>query len=134
MAEAAPAAIVGTEFEGRISWVGGDYLETDYGSGYDLVLLANILHQELAPQAAEIISRAAAALAPEGSVVVVDFAIDDAKQEHLLGTLFAINMRSFGDTYSEPELRGWMETAGLGDIERTDIGPDRWLISGHKLG
>ena len=125
-------SIIGTEFEGRISWIGGDYLETDYGSGYDLVLLANILHQELAPQAAEIIRRAAAALAPGGRVVVVDFAIDDAKQEHLLGTLFAINMRSFGDTWSEPELRGWMEDAGLVDVRATFIGPDRWIISGTR--
>ncbi len=132
VAEQAPASIVGTEFEGRISWIGGDYLETDYGSGYDLVLLSNILHQELAPQAAEIIRRSASALAPGGRVVVVDFAIDDAKQEHLLGALFAINMRSFGDTYSEPELRGWMEEAGLDNIKRQDLGPDRWLISGKK--
>jgi predicted transcriptional regulator len=134
VAQAAPKAVVGTEFEGRLSWIGGDYLETEYGSGYDLVLLANILHQELAPQAAEIIRRAAAALAPGGKVVVVDFAIDEAKQEHIFGTLFAINMRSFGDTWSEPELRGWMEDAGLVDVSRKDLGPDRWVISGHKLG
>ena len=134
VAEQAPAGIVGTDFEGRISWIGGDYLETDYGSGYDLVLLSNILHQELAPRAAEIIRRSAKALSPGGSVVIVDFAIDDAKQEHLLGALFAINMRSFGDTYSEPELRGWMEEADLVDIKRQDLGPDRWLISGTKRG
>jgi len=132
VAEAAPASIAGTEFEGRISWIGGDYLETEYGSGYDLVLLSNILHQELAPKASEIIRRSAAALAPGGRVVIVDFAIDDAKQEHLLGVLFAINMRSFGDTYSEPELRGWMEDAGLVDIRRQDLGPDRWIISGCR--
>lgn len=132
VAEAAPAAVVGTGFEGRISWIGGDYLETDYGSGYDLVLLANILHQELAPQAAEIVRRAAAALAPGGRVAVVDFRIDDGKREHLLGALFAINMRSFGDTYSEPELREWMENAGLVDIRRQDLGPDRWIISGCR--
>jgi len=134
VAEAAPESILGTEFEGRISWIGGDYLETGYGAGYDLVLLANILHQELAPRAAEIIRRAAAALAPNGRVVVVDFAIDDQKRDHVLGALFAVNMRSFGDTWSEPELRSWMEDAGLVDVERTDIGPDRWVISGHKLG
>ena len=63
---------------------------------------------------------------------MVDFAIDDAKQEHLLGALFAINMRSFGDTWSEPELRGWMEDAGLVDIHRQDVGPDRWIISGVR--
>lgn len=132
VADAAPESTIGTEHEGCISWLGGDYLETDYGSDYDLVLLSNILHQELAPQAAEIIRRSASALASGGRVVVVDFAIDDAKQEHPLGVLFAINMRSFGDTYSEPELRGWMEDAGLVDVSRTDIGPDRWMITGYS--
>jgi len=132
VAETAPASVEGTEFDGRLSWIGGDYLETDYGSGYDLVLLANILHQELAPEAAAIVRRAADALAPGGRVVVVDFAIDDDKNDHVLGSLFAINMRSFGDTYSEPELRSWMEDAGLVDIERIDLGPDRWLISGYR--
>jgi hypothetical protein len=115
-----------------IEWIGGDYHETDPGSGYDFVLLANVLHQELAPQAAELVRRAAAALAPGGRVVVIDFAIDDAKQEHPFGTLFAINMRSFGDTWSEPEIRGWMEDAGLSDIERADLGTDRWIITGRK--
>ena len=132
VANAAPESIAGSELENRISWIGGDYLSTDYGSGYDLVLLANMLHQELAPEAAAIIRRAATALAPGGRVVVVDFSIDEAKREHPFGTLFAINMRSFGDTYSEPQIRGWMEDAGLFDIERQDLGLDRWIISGRK--
>jgi SAM-dependent methyltransferase len=132
VAEQAPASIRGTEHEGRISWISGDYLTTDYGSGYDLVLLANILHQEHEPEASEILRRAAAALAPGGRVVVVDFAIDDAKNSHWLGTLFAINMRSFGDTHSAPQYRSWMEAAGLVDIERQDLGPDRWIISGVR--
>ncbi len=132
VAETAPASVAGTELEHRISWVGGDYLEADYGSGYDLVMLANILHQEHPPEVAAIIRRATAACTPGGRVAIVDFLIDDAKREHVLGTLFAINMRSFGDTYSESELRGWMEAAGLVDIERTDIGPDRWLITGTR--
>jgi 3-hydroxy-5-methyl-1-naphthoate 3-O-methyltransferase len=132
VAESAPESTIRTEHEDRMSWLGGDYLTTDYGSDYDLVLLSNILHQEQAPEAAEIIRRAAAALAPGGRVVVVDFAIDDAKREHPLGTLFAINMRSFGDTYSEPELRGWMEDAGLENVTTTFIGPDRWIISGTR--
>ncbi len=37
----------------------GDYLETAYGSGFDLVLLANILHQETADRARELVRRAA---------------------------------------------------------------------------
>ena len=115
----------------RIELVGGDYHDTDFGSGYDLVLLANVLHQESAAQAARLISRSARALAPGGRVAVLDFRIDDHRHDHVLGTLFAINMRDFGDTWTDPDIRGWMQTAGLGHVERTDIGPDRWLITGR---
>ncbi len=76
--------------------------------------------------------RGAEALAPDGRVVVVDFAIDDAQREHLLGTLFAVNMRSFGDTWTEPVIRGLMSVAGLVEVERTDLGTDRWIICGRK--
>ena len=128
----AAADLVGTELGDRIEFVPGDYLATDYGSGFDLVLYANVLHQETADRAAEMVRRGAEALAPDGRVVVVDFAIDDAQREHLLGALFAVNMRSFGDTWPEPVIRGWMEAARLEEIERTDLGPDRWIISGRK--
>lgn len=123
--------LAGSELAERIGFVGGDYHTADLGSDFDLVLLANVLHQEQARPAAAMIRRAAAALAPGGRVAVVDFAIDDHKQAHLLGTLFALNMRDFGDTWTEPDIRGWMQAAGLDQVERCDIGPDRWLITGR---
>jgi hypothetical protein len=130
--ERARVELTGSEFEDTIGFLPGDYLETDYGSGYDLVLFANVLHQETADRASEMVRLGAAALAPGGRVTVVDFAIDDERQHHVLGTLFAINMRSFGDTWNEPTIRGWMEAAGLERVERTELGPDRWIISGWK--
>jgi len=128
----AQAELAGTDFEDTIDFLPGDYLESDYGTGYDLVLFANVLHQESAERASQMVRLGAAALAPGGRVTVVDFAIDDARRQHLLGTLFAINMRSFGDTWNEPTIRGWMSAAGLDQIERSDLGPDRWIISGWK--
>jgi predicted transcriptional regulator/protein-L-isoaspartate O-methyltransferase len=130
--EKARTELEGTEFEERIDFLPGDYLSTDYGEDYDLVLFANILHQETADRAQELVRRGAAALAPEGRVTVVDFAIDDERRQHLLGALFAINMRSFGDTWTEADIRGWMADAGLDEVERIDLGPDRWIISGRK--
>ena len=132
MTELAAADLAGAELGDRIDFLPGDYLETDYGSDYDLVLFANVLHQETGERAAEMVRRGAEALAPDGRVVVVDFAIDDAKREHLLGTLFAVNMRSFGDTWPERVIRNWMSAAGLDVVDRTDLGPDRWIISGRK--
>ena len=130
--EKARAELADTEFEKRIDFLPGDYLATDYGTGYDLVLFANILHQETEDRAQALVRRGAAALSPEGQVTVVDFAIDDERRQHLLGTLFAINMRSFGDTWTEADIRDWMADAGLGEVERTNLGPDRWIISGRK--
>ena len=130
--EKAKAEMAGSEFEERIDFIPGDYLSIDYGAGYDLVLFANILHQETADRARELIRRGAAALASEGRVTVVDFAIDDEKRQHLLGALFAINMRSFGDTWTEAEIRGWMAEAGLDECQRINLGRDRWMISGLK--
>lgn len=127
-------ALAGTGLEDRIDFLPGDYHETDYGAGWDLVLFANVLHQESANAAAGMVRRGADALTPGGRVAVVDFAIDDDRCQHVLGTLFAINMRSFGNTWTEPEIRDWMAEAGLTRIERTDIGPDRWLIVGRTTG
>lgn len=132
--ELAVAELAGGPLADRIDFLPGDYLSTDYGAGYDLVLFANVLHQELAENAAEMLRRGAAALVPGGRVVIVDFVIDDEQREHVFGALFAINMRSFGDTWPEPTIHGWMEAAGLGEISRLDIGRDRWIIQGRKPG
>jgi demethylspheroidene O-methyltransferase len=123
---------VGTPLEDRIEFIGGDYLEDDWGTGYDFVLLANVLHQELSESAASMVRKGADAVCNGGRVGVVDFSIDDQQREHVLGSLFAINMRSFGDTYPEPTIRGWMERSGLCKVERIDLSDFRWLIIGHK--
>jgi hypothetical protein len=130
--ERARVELAGSEFEEKIEFLPGDYLASDYGSGYDLVLFANVLHQETADRAQEMVRLGAAALSFGGRMTVVDFAIDDERREHVLGTLFAINMRSFGDAWNEPTIRGWMGAAGLSRVERADLGPDRWIISGRK--
>jgi SAM-dependent methyltransferase len=132
VAEIGRANFAGNELSDRIEFVGGDYHESDYGRGYDLVLFANVLHQELPGRAAELVARAAGALAPGGRVAVIDFAIDPLRREALVGALFAINMRSFGDTHDEPTIRGWMTDAGLTEIRCQDLGTARWVISGRK--
>jgi len=134
VAEIGRAEIAGTDLEDRIAFVGGDYRESDLGSGYDLVLVANVLHQELAAGAADLVRRAAGALAPGGRLAIVDFAIDDARRERAVGALFAINMRSFGDTHAEPAIRSWMVAAGLEPEPRVDLDSVRWLLTARRPG
>lgn len=126
------AEVKGSGFEDRIEFLGGDYHELDLGEGWDLVLLANVVHQEDADGAARLIERAGAALASGGRIAVVDFAIDDAKRENLVGALFAINMRSFGDAYPEPVVRQWMAGAGLTPLPRVHLSPAHWLLTARR--
>jgi len=79
-----------------------------------------------------LIRRAAGALAPGGRLCVVEFQIDEDRCGPELGTLFAIHMRDFGDTWTEADISSWMTKAGLHSIERTDVWPTRWIITGHK--
>lgn len=126
-----PAELAGRPEAERVAFVGSDYHQ-DWPGSYDLVLLSNILHQELPSAASALVARASASLHPGGRLVIVDFAVDDEKRRHELGCMFAINMRGFGDTYSEPEIRGWMGAAGLLDPQRVDITAAQWMIVGRR--
>jgi len=127
-----PEVVAPTGVGDRITFTPGDYLADDPGTGFDLVVLSNVLHQERADAAADLVRRATSALVPGGRLAIVDFTIDDHQREVASGCLFAVNMKSFGDTWTEPVLRGWMRDAGLTDVTRSDLGPTRWLIVGRR--
>ena len=132
VAELGRADLEGSGLKGKLEFEGGDYLTDEWGKDYDIVLIANVLHQEDRKNAQAMIEKGASALGPGGRLAVVDFAIDDEQREHIMGALFAINMRSFGDTHTAPSIRKWMSDAGLFPIERIDLTQTRWIIVGQK--
>jgi SAM-dependent methyltransferase len=124
--------VAGTEMEPHIAFEGGDYIEGGCGGGFDLALLANVLHQEPADRAAAMVARAASELAPGGRLLIVDFTIEGEPAAIPVGALFAINMRSRGDTYGESALRDFAAAAGLERFSRTDVGRHRAAWSAWK--
>jgi SAM-dependent methyltransferase len=124
------AETAGTPLAGRVSFLGGDYMTGDFGGGFDLALLANVLHQETPERAALLVRRCAEALAPGGRLCVIDFSIDPGGSP--VGALFAVNMRSFGDTHDEQTIRGWLLDAGLVAPARLDPTPHRWIIQARR--
>jgi ubiquinone/menaquinone biosynthesis C-methylase UbiE len=122
-----------TDMSDRVEFTGGDYMDPDcYGEGHDLVLMANVLHQETVERASTMVRLGAGALSPGGMLAVIDFSIDEERRENILGTLFAINMRSFGDTYPESVIHRWFSDAGLDDHGRIDIDSNRWILYANK--
>jgi SAM-dependent methyltransferase len=101
----------------RVERRAGDFWTDELGSGYDIVLLCNLLNAYPDDRKRELLSRAAAALAPGGRLVVHD----QMRRAASAGTARAIveltNLRLFdpsrGGTYAMPELLAWLSACGL---------------------
>ena len=119
----------------QISTVAGDYRHDDLPRGFDLVFLSAIVHANSATENRRLIRKCAAATEPGGQVVVVDQIMSEDRTSPLMGAMFALNMlvgTGAGDTYTESEVRGWMEEAGLGNVTRKDTPFNNALVIGRK--
>jgi SAM-dependent methyltransferase len=120
---------------GRVRTVAGDFEVDPLGSGFDLVFLSAILHGNAPAQNRALLRKCAAALTPGGRVAVQDFIMDEGRTAPAFGALFALNMlvgTEGGDTYTESEVREWMEAAGLAKIARKDTAFGTTLLIGAK--
>lgn len=122
---------------GKVKTAVGDYLVDDLGNGFDLVFLSAIIHSNSVEENRKLIRKCAQTLNPNGQVVVQDFIMDADRTSPAHGALFALNMlvgTAAGDTYTEAEVRSWMEEAGLSNFIRKDTHFGTTLILGRKSG
>ena len=122
-------------FADRIDTRAGDYHTDDIGSGYDVVFLSAIIHSNSYEENRALIRRCVEALRPGGQVIVQDFIMEENRVQPEHGALFALNMlvaTEAGDTFTEHEVRTWMEEAGLSDIERRDTPTGTAQVVGWK--
>jgi 3-hydroxy-5-methyl-1-naphthoate 3-O-methyltransferase len=120
----------------KFDFIEGNYLTADFGTGYDLVLLSAIVHINNYEQNKMLIKKSADALNENGMVIISDFVMDENRTEPYFGALFSINMlvgTTAGDTYTEQEMREWLEAAGLRKIERKNTSYGSDLMIGYKV-
>jgi SAM-dependent methyltransferase len=120
---------------GRVSTLAGDYLDADFGSGFDLVLFSAVLHINPPQENEALVRKAFAALNPGGRIVLRDHVLDEDRISPVSGALFALNMlvnTRAGDVYTESELRAWLAAAGFRSIRRLATGQAAELIVGRK--
>jgi SAM-dependent methyltransferase len=121
--------------ERKIDTVAGDYNTDELPAGYDLVFLSAIIHINSPEQNIELIKKSGRALNPGGRIVISDFIMDDDRIHPPFGAFFALNMlvnTDSGDTYTESEVKNWMEKAGLSFVERKET-QSTGLITGKKI-
>jgi len=119
----------------RFSYLPGDFHTMDFGTGYNLVTFGHILHMESVDQNRQLLKKAAAALAPKGTVVISEFLVNQDRSGPVMPLIFAVNMLAHtesGDTFSFEEISGWLQEAGLVNPRKIEPGGPVGLVMADK--
>jgi SAM-dependent methyltransferase len=118
-----------------ISGAGGDYTRDPLVNGCDLVFMSAIIHSNSPEINKQLFRKAFEALNPNGRLVVLDYFMNDDRTSPAAGAFFSLNMlvgTREGDTFTESEVRSWMEEAGFKKISKTKSPFGTDLLTGIK--
>jgi hypothetical protein len=111
----------------RVALRPGNYLTSDFGTGYDSVLLSGMMHRESAATCRTLLRKSFDALERGGLVVVSDvFFENDRKNSPPFAIHFALNMMltsEEGSAHAKTEMARWMAEAGFEAVEVRDLPP-----------
>ncbi len=120
----------------KFSFLEGNYLSDEFGSGYDLILLSAIVHINSYEENKSLIKKCAEALNENGRIIINDFIMSSDRIKPAHGAIFALNMlvgTEKGDTYTEEEMKEWFQAAGINKIERKNTSYGSDLMVGTKI-
>ena len=112
----------------------GSAFETDFGGGYDLVLITNFLHLFDASTCTNFMRKVHAALAPGGRAAIAEFVPNPDRISPPTAAAFSMMMLATtpaGDVYTFAELESISKNAGFARVELTaaEMGLNRLVIA-----
>lgn len=128
--ENAQAAGVAERYETRA----GSAFETEFGSGYDVVLLTNIFHHFDQATCETLMRKVHAALKPGGKAITLEFIPNEDRVSPPVAAAFSLNMlvgTEAGDAYTFSEYRKMFANSGFAKTELQQVPdmPQRVLVS-----
>lgn len=101
---------------GRFATRPGSAFETDFGDGYDFVLLTNILHHFDIPTCEKLMRRVHAALKPGGKAITLEFVPNEDRVTPPMAAAFSLVMLAgtdAGDAYTFAQYEKMFRNAGF---------------------
>jgi SAM-dependent methyltransferase len=108
----------------RLCFLPGDYLQVDYGSDHDLVLLSHVTHDEPPESVATLLRKAHTALRPGGRVAIHDWVHGDDAAHPLWSAFFAVHVMTYtggGRVYTLSQYEALLREAGFVDAKSVQI-------------
>jgi 2-polyprenyl-3-methyl-5-hydroxy-6-metoxy-1,4-benzoquinol methylase len=118
----------------RYNLIPGSAFETDFGSGYDLVLIPNFLHHFDVPTCTTFMKKVRAALKPGGRAAVLEFIPNADRVTPPTAAAFSMIMlvnTPSGDAYTFAEIESIGKNAGFARVELSprEIGFSRMVVA-----
>lgn len=110
--------VAGAGLEDRCAFLAGDMTVDDFGKGYDLILVSNIIHSFGADENQAIVRKCFDALEPGGRLIIKDFLVENDRSGPAFSLIFALHMfvhTRQGDTYTFDDVAAWTQQAGFRD-------------------
>lgn len=133
VAEVARERIAATGLAARIDVVVGDAMSSALPEGYDVFLLANLIHYWSPDENRALLRRARGAAETGSSLLLADFWTDPTHtkpvQAALMAGEFAVHLRN-GDVYSVEEIQDWLGETGWRFIRHAALaGPQSLIVA-----
>ena len=119
----------------RLNFVSGDLFDNKLESGYDTVLLSNIIHIYNSSQNKTIFKKINKCLKNGGRFILYDLFLKNSKIEPYDAALFAITMLLYtktGKSYTFGEVYSLLKNSGFTQIKKTEIGFGSSIIEAIK--
>ena len=117
--------IASEKMEDRISVQAGDFWNYNLGTGYDVVLLFNIIHANKPDENIELFRKMSAILNPSGQLIVLE-QLSEPTSTNAVGALVQFLGLTFlaalgGQVYEYNEVAGWLSTSGFTSVRRAKL-------------
>ncbi len=115
-----------------IDYMAGDFISDEIGSGYDLILISQVLHAYSEKDNIRIIRKCKRALNNKGRIAIQEFFIKNDRTTPLQSALFSVNMlvnTEGGRTYTADEIKGWCLKAGFSGVREKMVADNLLIIA-----
>lgn len=118
----------------RYHLIPGSAFETDFGNGYDLALITNLLHGFDTQTCTELMSKVHVALNPGGRAAIAEYVPNPDRVSRPTAAAFSLTMLAAtgsGDAYTFAELESISKAAGFVriDLSPVELGRNRLVIA-----
>ncbi len=111
--------------EDRVTTQVGNFLTDDLSTGYDIVLLFNIIHGFPPEANLELFHKIKTALNPNGQLIILEQLSGVAPFPLMDSVIHILSMSFFhllgGQVYTFEDISGWLQEAGFSSIQRKNI-------------